>query len=70
MIRTESLTIGGKGFTRTWSDAGRYVVRDGVSYDEALDPTELGRTYMEGDLIVTDENEAEALLDILTGGGE
>lgn len=68
MIRTESLTIGGKGFTRTYSDAGRYVVRDGISYDEAIDPTELGRTYVEGAPIATDE--AEELLNILTGEAE
>lgn len=65
MIRTESLTIGGKDFTRTYSDAGRYVVRDGISYDEAIDPAELGRTYVEGAPITTDE--AEELLNILTG---
>ena len=68
MIRTESLTIGGKDFTRTYSDAGRYVVRDGISYDEAIDPTELGRTYVEGAPIATDE--AEELLNILTGEAE
>ena len=65
LIRTESLTIGGKDFTRTYSDAGRYVVRDGISYDEAIDPAELGRTYVEGAPITTDE--AEELLNILTG---
>lgn len=68
VIRTESLTIGGKDFTRTYSDAGRYVVRDGISYDEAIDPTELGRTYVEGAPITTDE--AEELLNILTGEAE
>ncbi len=68
MIRTESLTIGGKDFTRTYSDAGRYVVRDGISYDEAIDPAELGRTYVEGAPITTDE--AEELLNILTGEAE
>lgn len=68
MIRTESLTIGGKSFTRTYSDAGRCVVRDGVSYDEALDPTELGRTYTEG--MPIDSDEATELLGILTGEAE
>lgn len=68
LIRTEQLTIGGKDFTRTYSDAGRYVVRDGVAYDEAIDPTELGRTYVEGAPIATDE--AEELLNILTGEAE
>lgn len=68
LIRTEQLTIGGKDFTRTYSDAGRYVVRDGINYDEAIDPAELGRTYVEGAPIATDE--AEELLNILTGEAE
>lgn len=68
MIRTEQVSIGGKAFTRTYSDAGRCVVRDGVSYDEALDPTELGRTYTEG--LPIDADEATELLGILTGEAE
>lgn len=48
MIQTEQLIIGGKDFTRTWSDAHRYVVRDGVEYEEAIDLTELHRVYTEG----------------------
>lgn len=68
MIRTEQLTIGGVGFTRTYSDAGLTVVRDGVAYDEALDPTELGRTYVEG--MPIDADEATELLGILTGEAE
>lgn len=68
MIRTESLTIGGKDFTRTYSDAGLYVVRDGISYDEAIDPTDLGRTYTEG--LPIDADEATELLGILTGEAE
>ena len=46
MIRTETYAINGKSFTRTWSDAG-CVMRDGIVYDEANDPTESGRTYEE-----------------------
>lgn len=75
MIRIEQITIDGKTFTRTYSDAGRCVVRDGVSYDEAFDPTEFGRTYTEGDLFsvegdsIADEEETSAaqILDILLG---
>lgn len=53
MIRQEQLSIGGREFVRTYSDAGRYVVSDetGVEYTEAYDPAELGRTYHEGDVI-------------------
>ena len=60
MIRTETLTIGGKAFIRTYSDAHRYVV-GGVpegEYDEAIDPAELGRTYTEGSIIPDEGGEA------------
>lgn len=70
MIRTETLTINSVQFTRTYSDSGRYVVRDGVSYDEAIDPAELGRTYAEGDLIHVDGDESLEVLDILLGGSD
>ena len=32
---------------RTYSDAGFKIERDGVRYDEAVDPVELGRVYTE-----------------------
>ena len=69
MIKTEAMTIGTTAFIRTYSDAGRYVVREGVEYSEAIDPAELGRTYTEGDLI-EDNATADELLDILTGDAE
>ena len=67
-IVTELFEINGRSFTRTYSDAGRYVVRDGIEYDEANDPTEFGRTYTEGDLIPDVEIDAEELVNILLGG--
>lgn len=48
MIVQKTYTLNGRVFVRTYSDAGRYVVRDGVSYTEANDPAELGCTYAEG----------------------
>lgn len=69
MIKVEHFEINGKRFTRTYSDSGRYVVRDGVSYESAEDPAEFGRTYTEGDLMPTDESDASEILDILMGGG-
>ena len=66
MIKTEVYRLGGLSITRTWSDDGRYVVRDGISYDEANDPTELGRTYTEGDFIP--DPDPEEALSILLGG--
>lgn len=63
-IKTETVTINGTSFVRTYSDEGRAVVRDGIAYQEAIDPAEFGRTYTEGDLIpdddVTDEDYAQA----------
>lgn len=68
MIVTENFKVGERDFIRTYSDAGRYVVRDGVEYGEACDPAEFGRTYTEGDLIPEDDAEAAEILDILLGG--
>ena len=64
MIKQENVTINGKQFVRTYSDEGRYVVRDGVSYEEAHDPAELGREYTEGDDIPASDEE---IINILTG---
>lgn len=59
---------------KTYSDEGRYVVRDGIAYDTAIDPAELNRQYTEGDIIPTDttdiiEEKAKAY-DILMGVSE
>ena len=70
MIRTETFTINEKQFIRTYSDSGRYVVRDGASYEEACDPAELGRTYTEGDVIPETDTDAAEILDIILGGAE
>ena len=74
MIVQENYTLNGRDFVRTYSDAGRCVVRDGVSYTEANDPAELGRTYTEGDPLPEEEridlsDKAEAY-DILMGVSE
>lgn len=74
MIVTENFKIGERDFIRTYSDSGHYVVRDGISYSEACDPAEFGRTYTEGDLMPDEErtdieDKAEAY-DILTGVSE
>ena len=49
MIKTENMTINGKEFVRTYSDAGMMVERDGVRYAEAIDPAEFNRVYTETD---------------------
>lgn len=76
MIITERVTIRNRDFIRTYSDVGRYVVRDGVSYSEAIDPLDSGRVYTEGEIMpeeVTDLSEVEAkakAYDILVGEEE
>ena len=52
MIRTENMTIGGREFVKTFSDAGYMVERDGIRYGEAIDPAEFGRTYIETDELI------------------
>lgn len=62
MIVTENMTINGKAFVKTYSDGGYKVERDGVRYDEAIDPAELDRIYTETDEAIdgyTDEATAE-----------
>lgn len=49
MIKTESITINGRTFVRTYSDANRMIRQDGTGamYSEAYDPADSGRTYTE-----------------------
>lgn len=51
MIHTEYYKTRADGveLTRTWSDKGMMIERDGVRYAEAIDPTHLGRVYTETD---------------------
>jgi hypothetical protein len=57
MIITENVTIRDRDFIRTYSDEGRYVVRDGVAYSEAIDPIGTGRVYTEGEIMPPDDND-------------
>lgn len=72
MIVQEHFDVNGRDFVRTTSDAGRYVVRDGVEYSEACDPAEFGRTYTEGELLPLEERQAqmEEVINILLGVSE
>lgn len=73
MIVQVRFAVNGRDFVRTYSDANRYVVRDGIEYSEACDPAEFGREYTEGDVMPVDETDladrAEAY-DILMGVSE
>ena len=70
MIIVETVTINGKDYTRTYSDEGRYVVRDGVEYGEAIDPIGSGRAYYEGDVMPTDEGDEATEQDYLNALNE
>lgn len=72
MIVQETYELNGRQFVRTYSDANRYVVRDGIEYGEANDPAEFGRTYTEGNLMTDEEIESNAqeILDIIMGVSE
>lgn len=68
MIVTDNyaLRTDGVQLVRTYSDLGRKIMRDGVAYDEAIDPADSGRTYAESNEPVQ-LTDAEAL-EILMGG--
>lgn len=56
--------------TKIYSNINHYVERDGVRYEEAHDPTRLGRTYTESEdeIVVEFEDEladAKAALAVL-----
>lgn len=55
MIKTEQLIINGIEFTKTYSDEGFMVEREGVRYSEAIDPTKFGRVYVETDVPIDQE---------------
>lgn len=58
MIKTENLTTkSGKKYIYNYSDSGMMIERDGVLYEEAVDPADSGRTYTESDQPI--EQEAE-----------
>lgn len=58
MIVQEHFDVNGKGFIRTYSNSGRYIIGgDPIgNYIEACDPAEFERTYIEGDLMPDEEN--------------
>ena len=49
MIVKDNIEIGGKTFTKQYSDGGFYIERDGAKYSEAIDPADILREYIETD---------------------
>ena len=60
MLKTETITINGTEYIRTWSDAGKLIERDGILYESAVDPAYLGRTYTETEHDIPDAEAEEA----------
>lgn len=51
MIIIEHVIINNTDFTRTYSDANRFIVCDNEEYTEAYDLASIPREYIEGDPI-------------------
>ena len=60
-IVTENFELNGRQYVRTYSNAGRYAVGGMPTgeYPEAIDPADFGRTYVEGNLMPTYDEDAE-----------
>lgn len=58
MLITETVTIKDEKFIKNYSDAGMYIERDGVMYEEAVDPIEYkdSRIYTETDKLIEEVN--------------
>lgn len=51
MIVTEKIEINGKKFRKNYSDEGFMIERDGIMYNEAIDPEQfIDRDYTETDI--------------------
>ena len=59
MLQTEIVTFSDKYYLRTWSDLNMMIERDGALYEEAIDPIDSDRTYIETDQPIIHEGEAE-----------
>ena len=61
MIVKENIEIGGRVFTKQYSDGSFYIERDGVKYSEAIDPADIPRTYTETDEPITPTEESDEI---------
>lgn len=61
MLITEIVTIKDEKFVKNYSDRGLFIERDGVMYEEAVDPIEYkdSRIYTETDKPIEVEQEGE-----------
>lgn len=68
MVIKTTRTLNGIEYDYTYSDAGRYIIRDGAVYEEAYDSLNSGFVYVEGGPIEAEES--DEILDILLGGAD
>lgn len=54
---------------RAYSDAGFYIEREGLEYEEAIDPKSEHRTYTETEHVIEDEATADDYESALTSLG-
>jgi hypothetical protein len=61
MIITETITINNKECIKNYSDEGFYMQKVGTDeiYSEAIDPIDSGRTYIETDKLIDDDEDGE-----------
>ena len=64
MIISETVKIDDKNYTKTASDSGYYIERNGIRYVEAIDPLGSCREYTEtAELVETEPETTEAKLE-------
>lgn len=59
MLVTKRVTINNKYYMHNYSDAGLYIERDGVLYEDAIDPLNTDRVYTETEIPIEQEEENE-----------
>lgn len=47
MVKTEIIEINERQFRMTYSDENRYIARNGIEYEDAIDPIDTDRKYTE-----------------------
>lgn len=75
MIVKTTKEVNGVIYDYTYSDSNMMIERNGEMYSEAVDPVELGRTYIETNVhieaeVATETEQKAKAYDILTGVSE
>ena len=56
MLHVETIVIDDVHYRRTYSNAYK-IMREGVEYDEAIDPIDANRTYTESNTLKTEQED-------------